>query len=203
MLEVLQAAARRFRTWLVVRASRGLLVHGPGLHIGARSRFWAPTSIRLGRQVYIGKEVHVEADCEIGDYCLIANRVAFVGRNDHDHATPGVPIRFGRWIGARPADDPVRQERVVIESDVWIGFGAIVLTRVRIGRGAIVAAGSVVTKDVPPYAIVAGSPAGIVGERFAGESERRAHERAMAAGHFEFSERGHRYWVVQPGPSEE
>ncbi len=53
-----------------------------------------------------------------------------------------------------------------VGDDVWVGFGAIVLSGVRIGRGAIIAAGSVVTKDVEPYAIVAGNPAVKVGARF-------------------------------------
>lgn len=58
---------------------------------------------------------------------------------------------------------------VVIEDDVWVGLNAIVLPGVTIGRGAIVGAGSVVTKNVPPYSIVAGSPAKIIKKRFSEE----------------------------------
>ena len=54
----------------------------------------------------------------------------------------------------------------VIGNDVWIGFSTTILNGVRIGDGAIVAAGSVVTKDVEPYSIVAGVPAKIIGKRF-------------------------------------
>jgi virginiamycin A acetyltransferase len=53
-----------------------------------------------------------------------------------------------------------------LESDVWIGHGAIILQGVRIGEGSVVAAGSVVTKDVAPYTIVAGNPARTVRDRF-------------------------------------
>jgi serine acetyltransferase len=55
---------------------------------------------------------------------------------------------------------------IIIENDVWIGAKATIMSGVRIGNGAIVAAGSVVSKDVPPYAIVAGNPAKIVKYRF-------------------------------------
>lgn len=199
MRDVALAAMRRLRTAWIARRSRCVLTHGPGLHIGAGTRLWAPDSIRIGRQVYIGKDVDIGANCDIGDYCLIANRVAIVGRRDHEFRTVGVPIRFGRWTGGREGDDPVRAERVVLESDVWIGFGAILLTAIRVGRGAIVGAGAVVTCDVDPYAIVAGNPAREVGRRFCDPQAIAAHERAVARGRFLASERGYQHWVVEPG----
>ena len=55
---------------------------------------------------------------------------------------------------------------ITIEDDVWIGFGATILSGVTIGQGAVIAAGSVVTKDVPPYAIVGGVPAKVIKYRF-------------------------------------
>jgi acetyltransferase-like isoleucine patch superfamily enzyme len=67
---------------------------------------------------------------------------------------------------------------LIIEDDVWVGYGAIVLSGVRIGRGAIIAAGSVVTRDVEPYSIVAGNPARSVGSRFNAE-EVVSHELAL------------------------
>jgi acetyltransferase-like isoleucine patch superfamily enzyme len=69
---------------------------------------------------------------------------------------------------------------LVIEQDCWIGFGAIVLSGVTIGRGAIVAAGAVVTCDVPPYAIVAGNPVRVLGARFTPE-QIVEHERILNA----------------------
>lgn len=68
------------------------------------------------------------------------------------------------------AEDPnhnrYNKQSVVIENDVWIGINAIVIGDVTISNGAIVAANAVVTKDVPPYAIVGGVPAKIIGYRF-------------------------------------
>jgi acetyltransferase-like isoleucine patch superfamily enzyme len=143
--------------------------------------------------------VFIEANCEIGNYCLIANRVAIVGRRDHDFRTVGIPVRFSPWIGGKSAAEGLLDERAVIEDDVWLGYGAIVLSGVRIGRGVIVAAGSVVTKDVAPYEIVAGNPARAVGRRFADEITIQRHEASIRTGRFRFSERGYDHWIVEPG----
>lgn len=198
IFQVVLAAARRTRTWLAVRGKGGFLTCGPDLHVGAGTRLWAPSHLAIGRGVYIGKDVHIEANAVIGDYCLIANRVAFVGRHDHDHTRVGFPIRFAPWVGGPGFPAAWREEEVHVEQDVWIGFGAILLAGVRVGRGAIVAAGSVVAADVPPYAIVAGAPARQVGERLP-EGLRAAHEKAIAEGEFRMSERGRAHFVIRPG----
>lgn len=200
MLDVMLAFFRRARTWLYAKRARKFFSAGPGLHIGKKVILWAPDYIQVGKEVYIGKEVIIECNCEIGDYVLIANRVGIVGRRDHDFRMLGVPVRFSTWVG----DSTQKSARApaVIENDAWIGYGAIVLSGVRIGRGCIVAAGSVVTKDVSPYSIVSGNPATIVGERFS-PRDRELHERSLAAGIFRSSERGSAYWRVEPGLSGE
>ncbi|MEJ2578680.1 MAG: DapH/DapD/GlmU-related protein [Kineosporiaceae bacterium] len=98
---------------------------------------------------------------------LIANGVAIVGRSDHALDEPGVPIRHARWVG----DDPETLSRpVAIGSDVWIGFGAIVLSGVRLGDSSVVGAGAVVTRDVAQNTVVAGNPAVPVRTRFPTEA---------------------------------
>ncbi len=62
----------------------------------------------------------------------------------------------------RPEDD----QDIILEDDVWIGSGVIILKGVRIGRGSIIAAGALVNKDIPPYAIAGGVPARVFGVRF-------------------------------------
>jgi acetyltransferase-like isoleucine patch superfamily enzyme len=107
---------------------------------------------------------------------MIANSVGIVGRRDHDVSIVGRPVRFAPWVG-----DPGRDSQsgtFDIGEDVWIGYGAIVLTGVTVGRGAIVAAGAVVVSDVAPYAVVAGNPATNVGSRFS-EDQIEEHEGAL------------------------
>ena len=199
MLNILFAAARRLQTRLKVLKARKIKHAGRDLHIGARSHFWAPEAISIGNSVYIGKDVLVECNAEIGDYVLMANRVALVGRHDHDFRAIGVPVRFSPWIGSNSPPSPFRSEKVIIESDVWLGFGAVILSGVTISRGAIIAAGAVVTRDVGAYEIVAGNPAQKVGMRFKDDDIIQQHEAAIQSGRFVFSERGYDHWLVEPG----
>jgi acetyltransferase-like isoleucine patch superfamily enzyme len=141
----------------------------------------------------------LEANCRIGDYCLIANSVAIVGRHDHDFAAVGFPVRFAPWIGSQRFPSPYIDEESVIEDDVWIGYGSIVLTGLTIGRGSVIAAGSVVTRDIPPYSIAAGVPARVIGKRFADQAIIARHESAIRDGHFRFSERGYDHCLIEPG----
>lgn len=155
-------------------------------------------SITIGSHCYIGKDVTVETNAAFGSYVLIGNRVGFVGRHDHDFSQVGIPVRFGRWVGARVDLSPHRAEAVVIEDDVWIGYGSTVLSGVTIGRGAIVAAGAVVTKDVAPYSIVGGNPAKLLGQRLP-RDRISEHEAGIAHGRFESYERPYEEWTVNPG----
>lgn len=197
----LSALARRWATRIrLARSKAPRKVFGIDLHVGSRPRLWAPERIEIGDHSYLGHEVCIETNCRIGRHVLMANRVALVGRRDHDFRTPGVPVRFGHWVGSAKSPSPHRGDGVVIEDDVWVGYGAIVLSGVRIGRGAIVAAGSVVKADVAPYAVVAGNPAVAVGVRFKSAEEIARHESMVRQGTFMSSERGFDHFIVQPGP---
>lgn len=202
MTKYFLAAVRRLRTFITVFRHRAFLTCGTGLHIGRNATLWAPNRIVIGNHVYIGKDVNFECNCYIGDYVLIANRVAFLGRNDHDFRAVGFPVRYSPWIGSDRIPSPWRTEEVKVEADVWIGYGAIVLTGVRVGRGAIVAAGSIVTRDVSPYSIVAGTPAREVGRRFENTDDIEKHERAVRNGTFAFSERGFDFCTIVPSVDE-
>ena len=119
---------------------------------------------------YIGPACIVGAKVELGAYAMLGPRVSIVG-GDHVFDVPGTPVIFS----GRPELPPT-----VIESDAWIGCGAILMAGVRIGRGAIVAAGAVVTKEVPPYEIHGGVPARKLRDRFANEEARRIHDLMLA-----------------------
>ena len=113
---------------------------------------------------FIGEGCYIGPKVELGPYVMLGPRVAIVG-GDHRFDRPGVPAIFS----GRP-----QLKRTVVAADVWIGYGAIIMNGVSIGEGAIVAAGTVVTHDVPPYIIVGGVPAKPIRERFVGQ-EREKH----------------------------
>lgn len=114
----------------------------------------------IGNNVQFGRECIIENDLLIGSNVLIARRVSFVGRMDHDFTVVGKRM----WDSPRGKDMPI-----VIENDVWIGHGAIILANVRIGEGSIIGAGSLVAKDVPSFSIFAGVPAKKISNRFQSE----------------------------------
>lgn len=101
----------------------------------------------------------------IGSYCSVAGGVKFLVSGDHalDRIST-FPFQTrcltGEWEALSKGD-------IVVADDVWIGYGATILSGVRIGQGAVVAAGAVVSKDVPPYAVAAGIPAKVIKFRFA------------------------------------
>lgn len=192
------AAGRRLQTKTKAFSCRKMLTHGVDLHLGARTRIWAPHHVRMGDQVYVGKDVHIEANCRIGNYCLIANRVAIVGRHDHDFSAVGFPVRFSPWVGSRRFPSQYADEEAVIEDDVWLGYATIVLTGVTVGRGSVVAAGSVVTRNIPPYSIAAGVPAKVIGKRFEDQATIDRHEAAIRDGNFRFSEKGYDHCLIEP-----
>ena len=198
----LLAALRRLQTWLAVAGKSSFLTYGRDLHVGKGARLWAPKRLSIGDCVYIGKQVHIEANCRIGNYCLIANRVAIVGRHDHDFSAVGFPVRLAPWVGSKRLPSPYADEEAVIEDDVWLGYGAVVLTGVTVGRGSVVAVGSVVTRDIPPYSIAAGVPAKVIGQRFDDQDTIARHEAGIRDGRFQFSERGYDHCVIEPGSNQ-
>lgn len=102
----------------------------------------------------------------IGRYCSFAENVRILSRNHGLEYISLHPYLFNSELNIIEKDS-ISHTKCVISDDVWIGYGAIITPRVSsIGRGAMIGAGAVVTKNVPPYAIVAGNPAKIVRYRF-------------------------------------
>lgn len=199
MIDIVLAFLRRLRTKLILSGKSKYLRFGKDIHIGAGTRLWAPDKLTIGDYVYIGKQVHIESNCEIGNFALIANRVSIVGRHDHDFRETGFPVRFAPWIGSRRFKSQYRHESAIIEDDVWIGYGAIILTGTRIGKGSIIGAGSIVTKDIEPYAIAFGNPAQVVGKRFPDSEQIRIHEAMIKSGNFKLSEISYDRCTIEPG----
>lgn len=135
----------------------------------------APKQKYIARDFVLGDFGFVGSGCTIypkvraGRFLLMAPDVSIIGA-DHEYKRVGLPICFsGR--------EPLKE--TLIGDDVWIGQGAQIMVGVKIGTGAIVASRSVVTRDVPPFAIVAGVPAKVIKYRF-DESERDSHLQALA-----------------------
>jgi virginiamycin A acetyltransferase len=107
----------------------------------------------------------------IGKFCAIAHGVRFImiGANHKLTGLSTYPFCiFGQgWEAAMPKPDelPFKGDAIV-GNDVWLGYEAVIMPAVRIADGAIVAAKSVVTRDVPAYAVVGGNPAGLIRKRF-------------------------------------
>lgn len=131
---------------------------GKNVHCQWSAMFWSPhRQIKLGNDLGIGHRCTFLCDVEIGNKVLIAADVAMVNSDDHRFNLVGKTM----WDSGRGD-----KYKIIVEDDVWIGHGAILLTPLRVGRGSIISAGSVVTKDVPRYAVVAGVPAKIIKMRF-------------------------------------
>lgn len=110
--------------------------------------------IELGSFVAINENVRMR-NVIIGDYVLIAPDV-YILHSGHCYENVNVPIYL---------QEETSYPKTIIENDVWIGARSVILPGRIIGKGSIVAAGSVVTKDVPPYTIVGGNPAKFIKNR--------------------------------------
>jgi acetyltransferase-like isoleucine patch superfamily enzyme len=148
---------------------------GKGFHAGARVRLWSKNELIIGKYFYIGKDSQIECDAQIGDYVILGNKVGLIGRYDHNYQQIGVPIRLASQIRQPDYSWKGLNMKVVIEDDVWVGYGSIILSGVRIGTGSIIASGSVVTKDIEPYSIYGGIPAKKIGSRFGNELDLKKH----------------------------
>lgn len=115
---------------------------GSGLRIGDRSN--------IGAYCYLG----CGGDIEIGNDVMMSPRVSIHSEN-HIYSRLDMPMR----------EQGILRRPTIIEDDCWLASGSIILSGVRIGQGSIVAAGAVVTKDVPSYAVVGGVPARIIEQR--------------------------------------
>lgn len=142
---------------------------GKNFHSGRGVVLWARNSITIGNNFYIGRYSQIECDSIIGNNVIFANNVALVGRYDHNYLQIGKPTRLASQIRDVDYNWKGLDSKVIIEDDVWVGYGAIIISGVRIGKGSIVAAGSVVTRDVEPYIIVGGNPASFIKYRFTKE----------------------------------
>jgi len=166
---------RKLRHFYLVKIRWHNYTFGKDTYIGRAVYMWAKHSITIGDNFYIGKYSQIECDTLIGNDVMFANFVAVVGKYDHNYSEVGIPMRHASRIRDKGYNWKGLNEKVVIEDDVWVGHGSIILSGIRIGSGSIIAAGSVVTGNVEPYSIYGGNPATKIRDRFASEEEKAEH----------------------------
>ena len=128
----------------------------------------------IGRYTYIGDRSEVSS-CDIGGFCSIGKEV-IIGTGSHPKNWKSTsPLFYSNSsqlvvnIVSQNLWHSESNTTVQIGHDVWIGSRSIILSGVTVGHGAIIAAGAVITKDVPPYSIVGGVPGRVIGSRFSSE----------------------------------
>lgn len=134
------------------------------------------SNISIGDYVYIGSNCRmwaVQSHIYLAHHISIAPNVSIIAGNHSSHIV-------GKYITDYKTEDKRLKDDlpVIVDSDVWIGTNVTILNGVHVGRGCIVAAGSVVNKDTPPYSVIGGVPAKVIKYRFSAE-EILSHEQIL------------------------
>ncbi|RIK30587.1 MAG: acetyltransferase [Anaerolineae bacterium] len=156
----------KFAKWCrAVACKRLFRACGQRVNVEKGANFYTGWEIELGDDSSLGIDCMIPYDLKVGKDVMMGPYVVIVGEN-HNSSSREIPMRLQGYKKYSP---------VRIEDDVWIGARATILPGVTIGKGAIIGASAVVTKDVPPYAICAGNPARVIkyrdGQRL--ETERK------------------------------
>ena len=137
-------------------------------YIGGRGVLIYP-DLQAGPFSYIGNRCIIYPKVSIGAYTMIANDVKIIG-SDHVYNIPGIPSIFSGRDELKPT---------IIGKDVWIGACSIIMVGVTIGDGSIIAAGSVVTKNVEEFSIYGGVPAKKIKNRFVCDRDKETHREML------------------------
>jgi len=129
-------------------------INSCGINLRIETNVLLSPFINIGDNVEINENVRIRQNVRIGNDVLIAPGVQLISIN-HEYSDTSIPMKNQGEI----------KGKIEIEDDVWLGTNVIVLPNIKIGKGSIVGAGSIVTKDVPKYAVVAGNPAKLVRHR--------------------------------------
>ncbi len=136
------------KAYLTIFGHGGQIIIGNNTFIGPNSCIWSAAKIT------------------IGNYVLISHNVNIHDNNSHSisHIERQKDFDYIRANGKLQSHNSLSEQEVVIKDNVWIGFNAVILKGVTIGEGAIIGANTLITKDVPAYAIVVGNPATVIGK---------------------------------------
>lgn len=154
---MIKSVANHIRNLIIFKLIYRWVRYGKNMHCQHNAKFSPGRKIIFGDNVGIGYYCFFQCDITVGNNVLIGSSSVFINSDDH------VYDEIGKLMWESGRGD---KYNIQIEDDAWIGHGAIILTPTKIGRGAIVAAGSLVLKDVPAYSIVGGVPAKVLKYRF-------------------------------------
>lgn len=141
---------------------------GENVYIG-NNCYFSYKNIEIGNHVYIGHNCIFQSTHGM---IVIGNYVMF-GPGVHIHGGNHIYNKIGSYMYDIKKEKNYSDGSIIIDDDVWIGANAILLSNIKIGTGSIIAAGSIVTKDVQPYTIVAGNPAKFIKNRFSLDEQKR------------------------------
>jgi acetyltransferase-like isoleucine patch superfamily enzyme len=155
----------------ILDVTSGELQIGSGCWLNSDIEIRSQGKISIGSGTTLQKGVTLNGNVRIGKSCIFAPHV-FISSGKHVFDLwPEVPIRLQEaWLSQKRFIKPIpadwtADKPVVVDDDCWLGVNCVVMPGVRIGRGSVVGANAVVTRDVPPYALVAGAPAREIGQR--------------------------------------
>ena len=160
----------KLRTWYYFNIKWPWVKYNGFVRVMAHCDF-AKRNIEIGNKVQFGPYCSITTDVKFGSNILLAGFVSIIGKHDHATDLPCVNI----WDSPRGKDS-----LTIIEDDVWIGHRATIIAGATIGKGSVVAACSLVTKDIPPCEIWGGIPAKKIRDRFMNESEKENHIRYLS-----------------------
>ncbi len=179
---------RAINSWIIYLRLKIRLIKKQGIIKSTK----VAKNVEVGKKVRIGKHIIIQPDVSIGDYsyfntqfgqsyiesgvqigkyCSIAPNVCIALGNHNTSYVTTSPILYDKKRGfiRKRIENVINTEKTIIGNDVWIGANANIKKGVKVGNGAVIAMNSVVTKNVPDYAIVAGNPARIIRYRFSAE----------------------------------
>lgn len=136
-----------------------------GFNVGVAQDTIVTSDVIIGDYSYINSNSFIE-NCVIGKFCSISSGVHIAPFEHTLTYKTTHPILYNKMYGFTKSIDKTKRRKVTIGNDVLISINAIILEGISIGDGAVIAAGSVVTKDVNPYEIVGGVPAKLIKYRF-------------------------------------
>lgn len=146
-----------------------------------------PKEIRENKTLVVSENVGIDKNCTIGDYTYIGPDCSITKASIGRYCSIGRNVNIGVGehnineisLNAIFYENPYEEltaKKCVIEDDVWIGVNAIILRDVKIGRGSVIGAGAIVTKDVEAYSVIVGIPGRVIKKRFEEEKIKRIEE---------------------------